>query len=312
MKKTVLIFGISSFVGSNLAEFLSDEFRIIGTYSSTPVSIPGITCLPCDVLKKDYVNNLVLIFRPDITLYAVGMSSLSECKAAPKLADALNSVGAANVARASERVGAKFVYLSSSFVLGGEDITYKEGDTPLPNTAYGNSVSAAEFFVQRSSINYLILRSCPLYGWSYNPLHPNYFDAVQSALAKGQTIQADDLISTGFLDIAIFAKVLKSCLELNITNRLLQVSSSNVMTRFQFAKECARIFRKDESLIQNVSLGLPLEGQGSKNQARSKSFIYRMDTSNLESAIGSKLPLIEESLQFTFKRLSGRISAKSS
>ncbi len=176
MKKTVLIFGISSFVGSNLAQFLRDDFRIIGTYYQTVVDVPGISCIPCDVLKKDYVNKLVAILKPDVVIYAIGMSSLAEAKKRPKMADALNSVGASNVSRAAERYNAKFVYLSSSFVLGGDDVTYKEGDTPLPNSAYGNSMSSAEYYVQRSCINYLILRCCPLYGRSYSSAHPNWFE----------------------------------------------------------------------------------------------------------------------------------------
>src|SRR5688572_27476615 len=121
MKKTVLIFGVSSFVGSNLALMLKDDYRVIGTYHKTPVEIPGITCYPCDVLKKDYVMNLTGLFKPDFTIYAIGLSSLTECKNFPKLADALNTNGAINACTASERYGSKFIFISSSYVLGGED-----------------------------------------------------------------------------------------------------------------------------------------------------------------------------------------------
>ena len=90
MKKTVLIVGASSFVGSNLALYLKDHFRVIGTYHKTPMEIPGVTCYPCDVFKKDYVSSLIGVLKPDYTIYAVGMSSLTECKLNPKQADALN------------------------------------------------------------------------------------------------------------------------------------------------------------------------------------------------------------------------------
>jgi len=38
--KTILIFGISSFVGSNLAFFLKEDFRIVGTYKKNYVKKP--------------------------------------------------------------------------------------------------------------------------------------------------------------------------------------------------------------------------------------------------------------------------------
>ena len=38
-KKTILIFGISSFLGSSLADILKEKYRVVGTYYNTPVDI---------------------------------------------------------------------------------------------------------------------------------------------------------------------------------------------------------------------------------------------------------------------------------
>jgi dTDP-4-dehydrorhamnose reductase len=307
MKKTVLIFGISSFVGSNLALILKDEYRVIGTFHKTPVKLPGVTCLPCDVLKKDYVTNLVGIIKPDITIYAVGLSSLTECKVNPKLADALNTSGAVNCCVASERNRSKFVYLSSCFVLGGEDQVYKESDIPFPNTAYGTSLSSSEFYVQRSCLNYLILRCSPLYGRSYSPLHPNWFESLQTAFAFNEPLPVDDSVTTGFLDVFIIGRVLKTALEMNVTNRLFQVSSRDHMTRYDFSQMYAKIFKKDGNIIQKVRLSIPLEQGNSKIQKQvTETLFYRLDTSNITDFLGAKMPSIEESLTLTSKRLHAR------
>lgn len=305
MKKTVLIFGISSFVGSNLALMLKDEYRVVGTYYKTPIEIPGVTCYPCDVLKKDYVSKLTGLIKPDFTIYAIGLSSLTECKLNPKLADALNTVGTVNSCSASERYGSKFIYISSSFVLGGEDQLYKEGDTPFPNTVYGNSLSSSEFWIQRSCLNYLILRCSPLYGRSYGPRHPNWFETLQANFVQNQAIQADDTVTTGFLDVMIVGKILKAMLDLRVSNRLFQISSRDYMTRYQFALLMAKTFRKDENLIQRTSATFPAE-QSSKIGAKapSSAYFFRMDTFNAEDFLGLKMPSIEESLQLTHKRLS--------
>jgi dTDP-4-dehydrorhamnose reductase len=300
MKKTILIFGVSSFVGSNLIEMLKDEFRIIGTYHKTPVSIPGVTCVPCDVLKKDYVSNITARFRPDLTIYAVGLSSLKECQLTPKLADALNSVGAVNCCAASERYDSKFIYISSGYVLGGEDTVYREGETPFPNTVYGNSLSSTEFYIQRSCLNYLILRCCPLYGRSFNPNHNTWFENLQASFAKGEPVMVDDTVHTGFLDVQIMIRILKAALSKNITNRLFHVSSNDFMTRYEFAMLYAKIFKKDQGLIQRMNGKFPAD----KNKDEGQNYFYRLDTSNIEEFLNAKLPKIEDSLQLTYKRLS--------
>lgn len=306
-KKTVLIFGVSSFLGSNLLEALKEDYRIIGTYHSTPVEVPGITCLPCDVLKKDYVSNLVAIFRPDITLYTAGMSSLKECQLNPKHSDALNSAGAVNCCVAAERYGSKFVYFSSAFVLGGEDLLYREGDTPFPETVYGNSLSTTEFYIQRSCLNYLIFRCAPLYGRSYSLKHPNWFEVIQSSFAKNEALYADDSVYTGFLDVQILAKILKIALEKNVTNRLFHVSSRDFLSRYEFAKLYAKVFKNDEGLIQKVGGLFPMDnGKNSRTKNKeNQSYYFKMDTSNLEEFLGTTLPNVEESLLSTFHRLNG-------
>ncbi len=296
-----MIFGISSFVGSNLAEALKDEFRVVGTYHKSPVEIPGVTCFPCDVLKKEYVNRIISRVKPDFTIYAVGLSSLTECKLRPKLADALNSSGVANVCSMSERYRSKFVLISSAFVHGGENLTYTEGDTPFPTTAFGNSLSSAEFYVQRSCLNYLILRCGSLYGRSYRPEHPNWFEYLERSLARGEKISVDDSIRMGFLDIQIIGRIIKQALNGNITNRLIHVSSSDALTRFEFAKIYAQTFKYDESLVVKEQVPFPLERKPGKDSVQN--FVFRLNVGNIEEFLGTKMPTVNDSLSFTRKRL---------
>lgn len=309
MRKTVLIFGISSFVGSNLAEALKDEFRVVGTYFKNPVNIPGVTCIPCDVHKKDYVNRIVSFVKPDFSIYAIGLSSLTECRLKPKLADALNSAGAANACSASERYKSKFVFLSSGFVHSGENLMYTEGDTPFPNTALGTSLSSAEFYVQRSCLDYLILRCGSLYGRSYRLQHPNWFEFLEKSLVKGEKFIADDSVKMGFLDIQIVARVLKQALLANVTNRLLHVSSSDLMTRYEFARNYARLIRSDEGLVTKATVPFPLERRPGKDAVQD--FTFRLNVANIEEFLGTKMPSIEDSMNFTKKRLES-FSEKSS
>ena len=302
MRKTVLIFGVSSFLGSNLVEALGQDYRIVGTYNATPIRVPGMLTVKCDVLKKETVQRLVALFRPHITIYAAGMSSISACHANPKLADALNSAGLTNVCSSAERVGSKFIFISSSFVLSGEDVLYNESDTPFPGTIYGSSLASSEFYVQKSCLNYIIFRSCPLYGRAFHPTRRNWFEPIETALAQGQQVSVDDSVSHGHLDVHILAKLIKLGIEKNVTNRLFQITSKDILSRYDFARLYCQIFGKDENLVARAQWRLPLDD----SQFRGKelqNYNFRMDTKNAEQYFSLRMPTVEESIKATKKRL---------
>ncbi len=304
MRKTVLIFGASSFLGSNLVEAFGQDYRIVGTYLTTPVKVPGMLSVRCDVLKKENVQRLLGLFRPQITIYAAGMSSISACHANPKLADALNSAGLTNVCSSAERVGSKFIFVSSSFVLGGEDVSYHESDTPFPGTSYGSSLASSEFYVQKSCLNYIIFRSCPLYGRAYHPTRRNWLEPIESAIVQGQQVAVDDSVSHGHLDVQILAKLIKLGIEKNVTNRLFQITSQNIMSRYDFARLYCQTFGKDENLIVRAQWPLPLDNSQFRSKALEK-YNFRMDTKNAEEFFTLRMPTVEESLKATKKRLAG-------
>lgn len=304
MRKTVLIIGASSFVGSNLLESLKEDYRVVGTYYQTPVDVPGILSLPCDVLRKEAVQNLVGLIKPDIIIYAAGLSSLTDCQNNPKLADALNTAGVINCAMASDRYGAKFVLISSAYVMSGEDLIFKESDSPFSNTIYGSTFSSAEFYVQKSCLNYFILRCSLLYGRSYHPFEQNWFEVIERNISLGKPLYTDDSIVTGFLDINIFSNIMKTAINSNLTNRLIQLSSRDYMTRYEFAKLYTQVFQKNNDLIVKSNWNFPVnENQSRMNRTQDK-YYYQMSIVNAEDFLGQRLPTIEESLQFTKVRLS--------
>lgn len=304
MRKTIMIFGASSFLGSNLVQTLSAHYRIIAVFHKTPLEIPGVMSLRCDVLKKDSVNRMVATFRPQVTIYAAGLSSISACHENPKLADALNSAGLINVCSSAERFGSKFVFISSSFVLAGEDVNYSESDTPFPGTVYGAGLASSEFYVQKSCLNYIIFRSCPLYGHAYHPVRKNWFEPIEAALALGAPVSVDDHVEHGVLDVQIFCRLLMTSIEKGVTNRLFQVSSRDIMSRYDFARAYCDVFGRDPDLVSKATWKLPLDEKQFRNKS-SERYRFRMDLKNAEEFFGFKLPSIEESLQATKKRLAG-------
>ena len=224
-KKTVLIFGITSFVGSNLAEYLKKYYIVVGTFHRLPVSIPGIVTLPCDTLAKEEIQLVLHSFKPDYTIYAVGLSSVQDCARSPEMADALNSSGLYNVLEYCQRYKSRLCCLSSGYVFSGSEDEYLEMDVPDANTVFGKTKASSEFYVQKTSLNYIIIRCSQFYGRSINPRQNTFFEAIQRKISKGETLVVDNTVSTGFLDIYYLCLVIRMCFENNVQNRLLQLSS---------------------------------------------------------------------------------------
>jgi dTDP-4-dehydrorhamnose reductase len=302
--RTILIFGISSFVGSSLAEFFKKDFKVVGTYFSSPITLPGVLTVPCDVLNKDEVQLVLFAFKPDFAIYCAGLSSVQECATSEEMADALNTSGLFNVAEFCQRYKAQLCYISSSYVFGGEERKYIEMDIPDANTTYGKTQAAAEFYVQKTSLNYVIFRCCRLYGRSLFPNRPNFFESLQMRLRSGSSVPCDNFIKTGFLDVHYLAMVMKICFEQGVTNRLLQVSTHDVLSFYDFAQNYCRIFGDSSDLVSRGKWHFPINSDQS-HRAPTENFSYRMDLSNIEGFLNIKMPTIEESLSYSFKRMNG-------
>jgi dTDP-4-dehydrorhamnose reductase len=302
-KKTILIFGISSFVGSNLAEFFSKDYRVIGTYHRNPTFLPGVLSVPCDVLDRDSVQLVLFAFKPDITIYCVGLSSLTLCAQHEELADALNTSGLFNVTEFCARYKSQIVYLSSSYVFAGDDKSYLEMDLPNAITSYGKTLASSEFYIQKTSLNYTIFRCCHFYGRCNAEIRTTYFETLQKSLFNREKVMCDGYIQTGFLDIQYLGMVMKMSFDKGSTNRLLQVSSQDIMSHHDFAKKYCEIFGGNGDLVNKVKWPFPLHGSVTDDVA--DHLLFSMDISNIEGFLNIELPSIEESLAYTYQRLGG-------
>lgn len=303
-RKTVLIIGINSFVGSNLAEFFRKDYRVIGTYHKKNYPLPGILTLPCNVLNKDEVQLVLYAFKPDFVLYCVGLTSLKSCAETPNICDALNSAGLFNVAELAPRYGARIVYFSSQYVFAGANKNYNEMDNPDVITQYGKAQASSEFYLQKSSLNYLIFRCCKLYGRGVSPLRNSSFELLQKYLKNNKGAIYDDFVHQGFLDVYYLGMILKMCIDKNVTNRLVHFSTQDTMTYFEFSKLYCEIFNESDGLINKGKWPFPI-AKGSNIEKLEEHLHYKLDVLNIEGLLKIKMPTIRESMEFTYKRFNG-------
>lgn len=296
-RKKILIFGISTSIGANLANFLKSDYQVVGTYSKTRIEIDGILSLGCDLTYSHTVQSIILSTLPDIIIYCSGHSSVEECSSDHDKANFFNSDVLSRICEYSHYLNIKICYISSMFVFAGENKTYVEMDIPEPNTIAGKSYYTGESFLQKNYNNYIIFRTGKIYNRSINVLKPGLLDILQRNLFIKNPTDCDNKVSMGYLDVNYLSMIIKLCIEKNATNRLFQVSSNDIMSTYEFALAYCEQFNEDKSIINSRNQKFPLINNNNR------SLYFHLDISNIERFLNIKLPSINESLKFTFDRL---------
>ena len=128
----------------------------------------GLTHAEIDVTDGVAVSRILREQQPDWVINTAAFHRVDDCELNPTLAFAVNAVGAANVARAADEIGAGVVFYSTDYVFGGEGRArhdpHTESSLPDPYNVYGISKLAGERMVMNANPRHLVVRSAGLYG----------------------------------------------------------------------------------------------------------------------------------------------------
>lgn len=146
-----LVLGAAGQLGSELV-------RLLGPESGVPHAALSIT-------DAREVDALIGSHRPSVVFNCAAYNAVDKAEAEPEAALKVNRDGAANVAAACARHGAKLVHFSTNFVFDGElGRPYVESDAPRPLGAYGSSKLAGERRVLDADPSALVVRTAAVYG----------------------------------------------------------------------------------------------------------------------------------------------------
>lgn len=133
----LLITGASGLLGQHIARLaLAAGWAVVGTYRTRPLTL-SIEWHELNVADRDTVVRLVDRVHPSAIVHTAYLQR------GPNLWD-VTAAGAAHVALAAARIGARLVHVSSDMVFAGTSAPYNEAARPDPLGAYGAAKAAAE------------------------------------------------------------------------------------------------------------------------------------------------------------------------
>ena len=142
----------------------------------------------CDLLEPEAVSRAVLESGAAAVVNCAAISGLEACLDDPLNAHMVNAVAPAAMALACRHTGARFVHLSTDYVLEGHKPGLRDESSKCkPANTYGESKREGEQQVMEALSTALILRVSWVCG---NPAKPAFVESMLSAALQGKELSA--------------------------------------------------------------------------------------------------------------------------
>ncbi len=281
-----LITGVTGLLGANAFHRLGQTSRVTGTSRQRPQAIEPSAFAAADISDAVSRRDLIAKVDPDVVLHAAALSSIEACENDPALAHEVNVEASADLAAQAARAGARFIYISTDAVFDGERGGYRETDPTSPTTEYGRTKVAAERAVLAAHPGAIVAR-VNFYGWSPTGTR-SLAEFFHRNLAAGSAVKGftDITVSTLYIDDLVDALV---ALDDARASGVVHVVSSEPVTKFDFGRNLATLFRFAPELVQPaLSKDVLAHARGSN---------ISLDVTLFEELTGQALPGQRESME---------------
>lgn len=295
--KAILIVGGTGILGTHLALHLREGYKVYATYHRKRMSIPGVSFLPFNALDRNWIKRIVFKINPDIVIYTAGNEVVEWAESNPRDAERIYTSGAASVSTVAEVLQPKFIYLSNSYVFDGRRGNYHENDVVLPSTILGKVKVAGENFIKGRSLNYVIVRSSPIFGRG-NGRALSFLDLVRNRLSQGEPIGVPNFEQHSFAPIYGLVELIVRLVEGGPRNEVLHYGGLTKLTHYEFATAFAKRFGYEPNLIRPVDA--PLDEKTHENPESD----YSLNSSRVAELLKLKPLLLEEGFDLLENKLS--------
>ncbi|OAA92734.1 dTDP-4-dehydrorhamnose reductase [Clostridium coskatii] len=163
----VLITGGKGQLAGQLREILVSGKSEIGVidkiYFDAEVRFPSREEL--DITRLNDVRKFIIDYAPDIIINCAAYTNVDKCETDFENAFKVNSLGARNLALASQSTKIKLVHISTDYVFNGRGtVPFREYDLPDPVSVYGKTKLLGEQYIRENCSRYFIVRTSWLYG----------------------------------------------------------------------------------------------------------------------------------------------------
>ena len=253
----ILITGGTGLLGKALIEEVADsQYEIIATYlgNYAMADTKQVKYKKLDIRDKEGYGSLFGEFKPAIVIHAAGISSPDYAEKHKEETWAINVDGTKNILNNCEKYSAKFIYISSNGIYGGNKAPYSENDKAEPINYYGKIKLEGERVAQKSSAFHAIIRPILMYGWNHPFERLNIATIAISRLQKREKIFAYDDVYSNPLFVQSCAKAIWKVINENKCDTF-NIGGKDRISIYELIRKAAETFKLDVNLIIPVQQG---------------------------------------------------------
>lgn len=247
--KKLLITGHSGMLGSELVSYFNsfEDYEVFGLGRSETNLFSK---------ERQYLYNLESFKSEelegekfDIIIHTAALTDINLCESNKKLADKLNIDASEEIAKLAKSCNAKLFYISTDSVFNGIAGNYNETEMPSPLnyyafTKYTGELKVLEFYEKNS----LIIRT-NIYGLN-QPFRNTIAEWALKEWAKNKQINGFEDVYFNALYTGQLAKILKNLIELNVDEKILNIGSSEFISKYDFLNKLRLKFGFENALLK--------------------------------------------------------------
>ena len=252
----VVITGSNGLLGQSLLNLLLNEkenYQVFGfSRGNNRSGRTDFKYISIDITQEKELKTELLKIRPDFIINTAAMTQVDDCETNKKECDILNVDVVKWLKEVAEEINSHIIHISTDFIFDGKKGYYKEDDEPNPLSYYGLSKLKSEEVLINSTINFTILRTILVFGKVYDMSRSNIVLWVKQMLEnkKEVTIVDDQYrMPTYAEDLALACKLALD----KKAKGIYHISSNQLLSIYEIAKQIAQVFELDENLIIPIS-----------------------------------------------------------
>lgn len=253
MSKKILLIGGSGTIGFQFLNNLktNSSFEIEYTFCKNRVPIEqGQNFL--DITNKESTIELISKINPDLVIHTSAITNVDLCETNHTLADSINVNGTENIIEGCQITHSKLVYVSTSYVFDGKQKEYFENDSTSPSTYYGITKEKSEKLLQKSGLNFLILRTDQPYCWTEKWQKDNSVMRVIQHLQLSKTFEE---ITDWYSNPTYVPNFVDATIQLINKNSqgIYHLTGPDFISRYSWSLLVCEIFNLDKELLKPIS-----------------------------------------------------------
>lgn len=245
--KNLLIVGVETVVGANLAATWADRARVVGLSTGPEINVSGCEIFHCDRSNGDTVRKWLNQTQAAHVIYCGAAArsawespTLTRRASEESAAKSLDHAAASAWAAAAAEAGIHFTLISSDAVFTGPWMFHEENSVALCDSAEAKSIRTTEDRVREVCPKSLIIRT-NAFGWSPIGTPGGWLESVLTALEHNRSIDLDPISHATPILASDLADYLEAALEDELTG-VFHIAGAERVSPHRFARQLASAF----------------------------------------------------------------------